>query len=172
MRDLTMSILSGKQIVYHAIQEVEASDDATAAAHGNGQTKEDLQAKVSALKSREKELRDKLAALNAIIPITVLREQIASLEEAQRSLTLEISNLSAAAAASDEGTTSRVRKEDLDRIDQEWGKWRHQVISRKRIFLEFWARCTEVLPPDTTEAELKVCQVMIQMYFLRCKYIR
>jgi hypothetical protein len=120
-----------------------------------------LQDKTSALITREKELRGKLAALNAVIPITVLREQIASLEEAKASLILQISNLSAE-ASSDE--VSRVCKEDLDRIDQEWGKWKHQVASRKRIFLEFWAICTEVLPPNTTQAELKVCHDMIPMH--------
>ncbi|OKL62940.1 hypothetical protein UA08_02082 [Talaromyces atroroseus] len=150
---------AGKQIVYHAIQQVEAGVDATNSNGHHGQPNEDLQGKTSALKTREKELRERLAALNAIVPIAVLRQQIAGLDEAKASLISEISNLSAE-ASSDEA--NRVCKEDIDRIDQEWGKWNHQVVSRKRIFLEFWAKCTEVLPPDTTQAEMKVSRVIIK----------
>lgn len=121
---------------------------------GNDQSDADLQDKISTLKSREKCLREKLAALNGIIPIATLREQITNLEEVKTTLVLQISALSADASAADE--SNRFRKEDFDWIDQEWGKWRKKVTSRKRIFLEFWAGCTEVLPLDTTQDELKV----------------
>ena len=49
-----------------------------------------------------------------------------------------------------------VCKEDFDRIDVEWRKWRGQVTARKKIFLELWARCTEVLPEDMTPRDLQV----------------
>jgi hypothetical protein len=101
---------------------------------------------------REKDFREKLAAINAVIPISVLKDQIANLEEKKVLLISQVSALSAEMQES----SNCVCKEDFDRIDLEWRKWHGQVSSRKRIFLEFWARCTEVLPPDMTPADLKV----------------
>ncbi|EED14139.1 TBP interacting domain protein, putative [Talaromyces stipitatus ATCC 10500] len=141
----------GKQIVYHAIQQIE-SDDATGTDGPDpDQNNKDLEEKISILKIREKDLREKLATLNAVIPISVLKDQISNLEEKKTLLISQISTLSAEM----EESNSCVCKEDFDQIDQEWRKWHGQVTSRKRIFLEFWSSCTEVLPPDMTPEDLK-----------------
>ena len=139
-------------MVYHAIQEVDTTDPTGTGGNDPNQTTKHLEENINMLKTREKELRETLAKLNAVIPLSVLKEQIANLEEQKASLVSQISALSAEMQQSSEC----VCKEDFDRIDLEWRKWHDQVTSRKRIFLEFWARCTEVLPENMTPADLKV----------------
>lgn len=138
-------------MVYHTIQQVDANDPTGTEGNDPDQPTKDLEEKISALKIREKELRETLAKINAIIPISVLTDQIANLEEKKALLVSQVSTLSAEMQES----SNCVCKEDFDRIDLEWRKWHGQVTSRKRIFLEFWARCTEVLPQDMTPADLK-----------------
>ncbi|KAI7970622.1 hypothetical protein EIK77_004648 [Talaromyces pinophilus] len=139
-------------MVYHAIQQVDANDPTGNESNDSNQTTKDLEEQISALKIREKELREMLAKANAVIPLSVLKDQIANLEEKKALLTSQVSTLSAEMQES----SSCVCKEDFDRIDLEWRKWHAQVTSRKRIFLEFWSRCTEVLPEDMTPGDLKV----------------
>ncbi|KAH8688869.1 hypothetical protein BGW36DRAFT_434157 [Talaromyces proteolyticus] len=135
---------AGKQLVYHALQDVtENTMDVDPAREG--ETLEDLEEKVSALKTLEKQLREKLVDLNSNIPITSLRDQIASLEREKASLLSAISSL----------PTDCVSAEEMDRVQVEWLKWQRQSMSRRKIFRDLWSRCTEVLPQDTTEEELK-----------------
>ncbi|GAM43599.1 TBP interacting domain protein [Talaromyces pinophilus] len=140
-----------KQMVYHAIQQVDANDPTGNESNDSNQATKDLEEQISALKIREKDLREMLAKANAVIPLSVLKDQIANLEEKKALLTSQVSTLSAEMQES----SSCVCKEDFDRIDLEWRKWHAQVTSRKRIFLEFWSRCTEVLPEDMTPGDLK-----------------
>ncbi|KAL3704190.1 hypothetical protein TMatcc_009881 [Talaromyces marneffei ATCC 18224] len=142
---------AGKQMVYHAIQQVDANDTTGTKGRDPNQPTKDFEEKISVLKIREKDLREKLATINAVIPIPILKDQIANLEEKKALLSSQVSTLSAEMQKS----SDCVCKEDFDRIDLEWRKWHSQVTSRKRIFLEFWVRCTEVLPQDMTPADLK-----------------
>ncbi|QGA21393.1 hypothetical protein EYB26_009103 [Talaromyces marneffei] len=142
---------AGKQMVYHAIQQVDANDTTGTKGRDPNQPTKDFEEKISVLKIREKDLREKLATINAVIPIPILKDQIANLEEKKALLGSQVSTLSAEMQKS----SDCVCKEDFDRIDLEWRKWHSQVTSRKRIFLEFWVRCTEVLPQDMTPADLK-----------------
>lgn len=139
-------------MVYHAIQQVDANDPNGTECSDPNQTTKALEEQISTLKSREKGLREMLAKVNAVIPLSVLKDQISSLEEKKALLGSQVSTLSAEMQES----SNCVCKEDFDRIDLEWRKWHAQVTSRKRIFLEFWARCTEVLPEDMTPGDLKV----------------
>lgn len=139
-------------MVYHAIQQVDANDTTGTKGRDPNQPTKDFEEKISVLKIREKDLREKLATINAVIPIPILKDQIANLEEKKALLSSQVSTLSAEMQKS----SDCVCKEDFDRIDLEWRKWHSQVTSRKRIFLEFWVRCTEVLPQDMTPADLKV----------------
>lgn len=143
---------TGKQMVYHAIQQVDANDPTGTEGNDPNQTTKDLEGNIATLKIREKELREMLAKINTVIPLSVLKDQIANLEEKKTLLTSQISTLSAEMQES----SNCVCKEDFDRIDLEWRKWHGQVTTRKRIFLEFWAMCTEVLPEDMTPGDLKV----------------
>lgn len=138
-------------MVYHAIQLVDDEPTSTESSDPD-QTARDLEGKISALKSREKELRETLAKINGVIPISVLKDQIANLEEKKTLLSSQVSALSLEMQES----SNCVCKEDFDRTDLEWRKWHGQVSSRKRIFLEYWTRCTEVLPEDMTSDDLRV----------------
>lgn len=97
--------------------------------------------------------------LNTHVPTTTLRDQVAALEREKASLVLAISGLSSAA------TGSCVSVEEMHRVQQDWQKWKRLVESRRGVFREFWGKCTEVLPPDTTEEELKVCLSFFLFFF-------
>jgi 26S proteasome regulatory subunit (ATPase 3-interacting protein) len=111
-----------------------------------------LQDKFSTMKCREKELRERLVALSAIISIKQLREQVAQLEKEKQSFLERLSKIQAE-------TTARIGIEETTRIDDDWKTWQHHVQHRKRIFHDLWRNCTEVLPDDTTEEELRVCRL-------------
>jgi 26S proteasome regulatory subunit (ATPase 3-interacting protein) len=147
-----MRLAIGKQLVYHALQDTTEGSPTTDPSCGQ-QHIQGLHNKVTALKTSEKQLRERLAVLSAHIPTTTLRDQVAALEREKASLTLTISGLSS--------TTECVSVEEMDRVQQDWQKWKRLVESRREIFREFWGKCTEVLPPDTTEEELKVCQAVV-----------
>lgn len=98
--------------------------------------------------------------LNTHIPTTTLRDQVAALEREKASLVLAISALSST-------TTDCVSVEEMHRVQQDWQKWKRLVESRRGIFREFWGKCTEVLPLDTTEEELKVCLFLLFFFLVR-----
>jgi 26S proteasome regulatory subunit (ATPase 3-interacting protein) len=141
-------ISTGKQLVYHALQDISKADTPDAIATLDDEIRP-IQNDLSALKVREKELREELADVSAIIPIAELCESVSKLEEEKASSLDRLSKIQ------EEGTVC-VSVEELTQVDNEWKKWQNHVQTRRRIFYELWARCTEVLPDDTTEEDLKV----------------
>lgn len=159
-----MTTFKGKQIVYHALQETDSNGLVDPQGSDLVQGNKDLEGKISALKVREKQLRDELATFNAVIPIPLLKEQVAALEDKKSLLVSQIAELSAQA----ENTSVHISQEDVDRIDREWREARERAASRKGIFLEFWDRCTEALPEEMTPHDLRVrvCRVSFSSSFL------
>ncbi|KAL2219051.1 Tat binding protein 1-interacting protein-domain-containing protein [Thermoascus aurantiacus ATCC 26904] len=139
--------VSGKQIVYHALQD--PADDATPealAAIEDGIKQ--LQDELAAHKASEKSLRGELAMLCSKVPISELRQEVSRLE-AERAETL---GRLAKLRNDDDGAL--VSAEQRAQVEREWKEWRKHVHVRKKICRDLWERCTEVLPEDTTKEDL------------------
>jgi len=108
----------------------------------------ELKDELSQLKAREKELRQRLTELSAIVPINELRKQVALLEQEQQTSARRLEMLQA------EGITL-TSSEEIEQVEQEWRLWTRRLQTRIQISRELWARCTEVLPEDTTVEDLK-----------------
>lgn len=121
-----------------------------------------LQERLSEMKDREKELREQLVTISAIIPMNQLREQVAQLEEEKQLSVERLSKLHG-----DE--TACMSIEEMTRIDDDWKTWQRHVQRRKRICHDLWRNCTEVLPDDTTEEELRVCRLSSAL--LTCTFL-
>lgn len=147
---------SGKQLVYHALQgvsEIDTPDTVAAVDEGIHRVQNDI----STMKVREKELREKLATVCAIIPVADLHDSVSNLEEEKASSLGRLSKLQ------DEGTLC-ISVEQMNQVEKEWKKWQKHVQTRREIFYELWARCMEVLPNDTTEEHLKVCSLTSSLF--------
>lgn len=139
---------SGKQLVYHALQDLSEVDTPETIAAVDEEIQQ-MQNDLSTLKAREKELREELATVCAIIPMPELRDSVSKLEEEKASSLNRLSKLQGE-------QTVCISAEEITRVEKEWKTWQGHVQTRRRIFSELWAKCTEVLPEDTTEEDLKV----------------
>ncbi|QVM06493.1 hypothetical protein D8B26_001201 [Coccidioides posadasii str. Silveira] len=131
---------SGKQIVYHAIQD--AIDESTP--EGLAGLDEEIQAfksQVASAKSQNKLLKAELTTLNGRVSTSELRQCLAALEGEKRNL---IASLAPSKASSVQAKA--VTAEEKASLEKEWRKWRKHVTVRKKICHEMWMRCTEVLP--------------------------
>jgi 26S proteasome regulatory subunit (ATPase 3-interacting protein) len=118
-----------------------------------------LQDELSGMKNHVKELREHLAVVSAIISMNDLGKQISRLEEEKASSLDRLSKLQG-------DRTACISAEEMAHVDTDWKTWQHHVQCRERIFRELWAKCTEELPNDTTEEELRVCRLPCIHYLL------
>ena len=139
---------SGKQAVYHAIQdpnetlsleELTAMDKQIA----------DLREEISTAKSNEKLLRAGLAAANATMSVEDLQTSISSLEQETEEILGRLGPLRA-------GTVPPVSSEEKEKVEQEWQEWTRKANVRKRICMEVWAFVTEEMEEGKTREELWV----------------
>ncbi|KAL2003583.1 hypothetical protein VTN02DRAFT_3249 [Thermoascus thermophilus] len=143
--------VSGKQIVYHALQD--PADDATpeALAAIDDEIRQ-LQDKLAAYKASEKAMRGELAVLCAKVPISELRQEVSKLE-VERAETLDrLAKLRS--SDNDDDNSVPVSAEQRAKVEREWKEWRKHAHVRKKICRDLWERCTEVLPEDTTKEDL------------------
>ncbi|KAJ9487450.1 hypothetical protein VN97_g5855 [Penicillium thymicola] len=140
--------VSGKQIVYHALQD--PSDITTPeVAAALKLDIENLESEVSTLKANEKKARVELAALHAKPRISDLRQDISRLES-------EKSTIQSRLASHHEGDPVQISPEEREILEKEWKYWQRHANVRRRICRDLWGQCSEVLPDDMTAAELWV----------------
>ncbi|KAL2009245.1 hypothetical protein VTN00DRAFT_7439 [Thermoascus crustaceus] len=141
--------VSGKQIVYHALQD--PADDATpeALAAIDDEIRQ-LQDKLAAYKASEKSMRGELAVLCAKVPISELRHEVSKLEVERAETLHRLAKL----RSRDDDSSVLVSAEQRIQVEREWTEWRKHVHVRKKICRDLWERCTEVLPEDTTKEDL------------------
>ncbi|KAL1958449.1 hypothetical protein VTO42DRAFT_4313 [Malbranchea cinnamomea] len=141
--------VSGKQLVYHAIQDAadEASPDELAEMD---KEIESLRDQIARARAQDKELKAELAALSARVPTAELREQVRGLEAARRGLLAELEPLRNASGSK---RRRMVSEEEQARVEREWRRWQRTAGARKRICRELWDRCTEVLPEGVGSRE-------------------
>ncbi|KAK2747300.1 hypothetical protein FQN57_002198 [Myotisia sp. PD_48] len=140
-RKLIDGKISGKQLVYHAVQE--ASEEVTAEELANmDQSIEELRKKLGNTKTQEKVLKARLATLESRVSTTELLEQIRSLEDKLAGSAERL----AALRQTGQVVSRSMTEEEKECITKEWKLRRGQAMARKRICKEMWCRCTEVLP--------------------------
>ncbi|KAK2757864.1 hypothetical protein FQN54_004270, partial [Arachnomyces sp. PD_36] len=138
--------VSGKQTVYHAIQD--PADDASAESLAAiDKELEGIKEEIVAGKAREKALKTELTMLNSRVSTADLRQGVSNLEGERERVLIRLSTMRSS-------TVQPVRAEEKMRVEKEWRVWKRHVNVRKRICKELWERCTEVLPEDTTKADL------------------
>ncbi|EPS26577.1 hypothetical protein PDE_01514 [Penicillium oxalicum 114-2] len=140
---------AGKQTVYHALQE--SSDDASPELLAAlGQEIATLQDELSTIKAAERKARTTLAALETRPRLSTLREEIVQLAAERDELRARV-ELKRSGEVDDQPQISPEARAQLER---DWTQWQRHVIVRRRICREMWEYCSEVLPEDTTAAEL------------------
>ncbi|KAL4894343.1 TBPIP-domain-containing protein [Aspergillus ambiguus] len=139
--------VSGKQTVYHALQDCRTvSPDALAALQANTAR---LQTELAVLKDKEKQARDELAALQTRPLLAELRRDVDRLEHERESLLARLGELGADDDGDDgDGPVDRAA------VESQWRVWRNHASVRRRICRDLWLRCSEVVPEGMTAEEL------------------
>lgn len=139
---------TGKQIVYHALQDPsqDVSPEAIAALH-RGIKK--AQEQLSSVKADEKRIRAALAALDA-------RPRLSELQRGVQQLEAEKQAIQADLGSHQGGSEVQISAEDRSKLEQEWKQWQRHAAARRRICRDLWGQCTEVLPENTSAQELWV----------------
>ncbi|KAJ5780898.1 Chitin synthase activator (Chs3) [Penicillium paradoxum] len=138
--------ISGKQTVYHAIQDPSDSITPEIAAALKLDI-ERLKSQLSTIKANEKMARAALASLHAKPRVSSLRQDISRLES-------QNSMIQARLASRHEGDSIQMSSAERETLEKEWGKWQRHVSVRRRICRELWGHCSEVLPEGMTASEL------------------
>ncbi|EDN06977.1 predicted protein [Histoplasma mississippiense (nom. inval.)] len=132
--------IAGKQIVYHALQDV-PSDSTSAQLAALDCELTDLRAQIASTKQHEKSLRAELAALSAHVPTGKLREMVSRLEMEREEVLSRLSLLRSGRVA-----TRVVSAVEQETVNGEWRVWKGRVVVRKRICKDMWEKCSEALP--------------------------
>ncbi|EZF11658.1 hypothetical protein H112_07189 [Trichophyton rubrum D6] len=139
--------VSGKQMVYHAVQE--ASSEATLdelAAMDDRITS--LKEQLESVKVQEKSLKAELAVLNSRVSSTELLSQIGQLESRKDTLSDQLAHL-----CKETATDRIVTEEESNRVQINWATWKKHASLRKLACRELWLKCTEVLPDSVKSRE-------------------
>ncbi|KAI1993174.1 hypothetical protein LOZ53_002219 [Ophidiomyces ophidiicola] len=132
--------ISGKQIVYHTIQdpaEEATPEELTAIDREIEETK----SYIASAKSQEKLLKTQLATLNARVSTAELRYQVLGLEKERAGVVARLDPLKASAKQA-----RVVSAEEKAHVEKEWKTWQRNASTRRIMCREMWMRCTEVLP--------------------------
>ncbi|QSS49050.1 TBPIP (Tat binding protein 1(TBP-1)-interacting protein) superfamily domain-containing protein [Histoplasma capsulatum var. duboisii H88] len=139
--------IAGKQIVYHALQDV-PSDSTSAQLAALHCELTDLRAQIASTKQYEKSLRAELATLSAHVPTGKLREMVSRLEMEREEVLSRLSPLRNGRVA-----TRVVSAVEQDTVNGEWRVWKGRVVVRKRICKDMWEKCSEALPEGFQRTE-------------------
>ncbi|KAM5464993.1 hypothetical protein MauCBS54593_006626 [Microsporum audouinii] len=145
-RKLLECRVSGKQMVYHVVQDTanEATPEELAAMDEKITS---FREQLEVAKVQEKTLKTELAVLNSRVSSTELLAQINQLEVRRGILNDQLTQLSK------ETVTGRtVTEEESRRVHRDWTAWKRHASLRKQACRETWLKCTEVLP-DTVKSK-------------------
>ena len=99
----------------------------------------EARAAIATLKTTERGLRLRLAALATTVALPELRVSVAALEVEQVELEERLEPLKA-------GTGKKVGKREREEVDLEWTVWKGRAERRKKAFNELWRAVGEALP--------------------------
>lgn len=152
-----MGLSTGKQTVYHALQESsESASPAIIAALS--QQIVTLQKELTTIKANEKKARAALAALEAKPRLSTLREEIRQLQEERDAAQVRLGKLYG-------DDQLQIPPEARAQLERDWKQWQRDATVRRRICRELWGRCSEVLPEDTTAPELWVSHTYTHLLY-------
>lgn len=148
--------MTGKQIVYHALQDPTdaASPEEIAVMDQQIAT---LREAIATTKGEEKNLKAQLTTLNATMSTQDLESRIAGLEAEQKALLARLGPLRS-------GNVKPVSAEEKAAADKDWKLWTYRANVRKKICMELWAHLTEEMPEGKTKEELWV-------WYSDCKWL-
>lgn len=140
--------MTGKQIVYHALQDPAdaASPEEIAVMDEQIAT---LREEIATAKGEEKTLKARLITLNATMSMQDLQSGIACLGAEQKALLARLGPLRS-------GNVKPVSAEEKEAADKDWKLWTRRASVREKICMEVWAHLTEELPEGKTKEELWV----------------
>ena len=143
---------SGKQSVYHALQD--SSDGATPEAIAElDQNIKKFQDQLAALKAEDKQTHVELAEFYSRPLLSQLRGDNEQLQKEKDEILAALASL-----GGDEPTA--VSPEEQQAVEKEWKYWYRQSHVSRRICMELWGRCSEVVPENMSREELKVRAVV------------
>lgn len=126
---------SGKQLVYHTIQDPSAAAPPEQLAALDAKA-ESLREETTALKSQAASLRTELATLNTTMSTADLRTAVADMESKKSEILARLEDLKS-------GHAKPVSQEEKRAIDAEAEKWAKLEKARSKIRLEMWRTCLE-----------------------------
>jgi len=149
---------TGKQIVYHTIQDPK---DAASVEDLAAMDKEiaGLRESIATVKANEKLLRAHLMAVNATLSTADLRASVMALELEKKEILTRLGPLRS-------GSVKPVSPEEKAEVDRTWNEWSRKAKTRRKICMELWAHCTEGLEGEQTKEELWVRQ--LEWHLLNC----
>ena len=100
-------------------------------------------------KSSEKLLKASLITANATITAEDLRKDVMLLEMKKRELEGRLEPLRT-------GSVQPIEKEEREKVEREWGFWTKKAGMRKKIYMDLWGYCTDLVPAEQTKEELWV----------------
>ena len=108
-----------------------------------------LRETIAAGKANEKLLRASLVSVNATMSREDLRDTVAQLECEKKEIVARLGPLRA-------GNVKPVLAEEKETVQKEWREWSKKAGVRKKICMELWEMCTEVIEEGKTKEELWV----------------
>ncbi|KAJ5358096.1 Chitin synthase activator (Chs3) [Penicillium brevicompactum] len=138
--------VSGKQTVYHALQD--PSDVMTPSAAAALKLEIDqLESQLATLETEEKRARAALASLKTLPRISELRHDISHLESEESAIRTRL-------ARHHEDDPVELSPAARAKLETEWKQWQRHASVRRRICRELWGQCSEVVPEGMTAVEL------------------
>ncbi|KAI9735875.1 MAG: hypothetical protein M1834_001340 [Cirrosporium novae-zelandiae] len=141
---------SGKQLVYHALQQT-TTDPATTIITVKDLESMDteistLREKLTSLKSQEKSLKATFLQLNSTVSVSELRGNVRAMEGEREGLLERLGVLRMGEGDSKPVATA----EQIGESEREWKKWKRVSEVRRRICKEMWGIVGDNLPEGTT----------------------
>ena len=112
-----------------------------------------LRETIATSKANEKLIRASLVSVNATMSGEELRNTVAQLEHEKKEILARLGPLRA-------GNIKPVLAEEKEAVQKEWREWSKKAGVRKKICMELWEMCTEVIEEGKTKEELWVCKVL------------
>ncbi|KAI9373234.1 Tat binding protein 1-interacting protein-domain-containing protein [Aspergillus egyptiacus] len=137
--------ISGKQTVYHAVQE-EAKESSPDAAAAMDEEIVSLQEKLASLKEDEKKLQTELASLNAIPLLAELRCEMEKLDAERNSLSARLAKVHG-------GGEEHVSLKEKEHARKHWRFWQNEASVRAKICRDLWRKCSETMPENMNREE-------------------
>lgn len=104
---------------------------------------------VATIKSSEKLLKASLITANATITAEDLRAGITVLHMKKAELEGRLQPLRS-------GSVQPIEKEERERVEKEWAYWTRRAGTRKKICMDLWGYCTDLVPEAQTKEDLWV----------------